>query len=150
MKRYLRVVAVAAFFDFSLTYATVAADMPVKAPIAPPWHHLPCDWSWSVSRRQLWRLLVQRHNEHRRRGLGSWRDRFRRRAWSSATNWRSENLLLGIDGDFDGSFFNRPPALLPTSLSLVQASASQDWVRADLHGQQTRLSTNLAPLPTDC
>ena len=36
MKRYLRVVAVAALFDFSLTYATVAADMPVKAPIAPP------------------------------------------------------------------------------------------------------------------
>ena len=30
MKRYLRVVAVAALFDFSLTYATVAADMPVK------------------------------------------------------------------------------------------------------------------------
>ena len=48
-----------------------------------------------------------------------------------------------------GRFFNRPPALLPTSLSLVQASASQDWVRA-VHGQQTRLSTNLAPLPTDC
>jgi Outer membrane protein beta-barrel domain len=57
----------------------------------------------------------------RRRGLGSRRDRIHRR-------FRAGLQLAGVEGDFDGSVFDRPPALLPTSLGLVQASAHQDWI----------------------
>jgi opacity protein-like surface antigen len=43
-------------------------------------------------------------------------------------NWQGGNFLLGVEGDFDGSVFHRPAALLLTSLGVVQASASQNWI----------------------
>jgi opacity protein-like surface antigen len=35
---------------------------------------------------------------------------------------------VGVEGDFDGSVFDRPAALLNTPLGLVQASATQSWI----------------------
>jgi opacity protein-like surface antigen len=45
MQRRLLLAVTAAWLDFSLTYATMAADMPVKAPIAPPLALPAYDWS---------------------------------------------------------------------------------------------------------
>jgi hypothetical protein len=105
----------------------MAADMPFNAPIAPPEAPPAYDWSGPYLGANFG---------------GSWSNgtaNIAGTAWDPGAtafvggfelgyNWQRGNFLVGIEGDFDGSVFDRPPALLPTSLGLVQASAHQDWI----------------------
>jgi opacity protein-like surface antigen len=127
MQRRVLALAVAGCLDFGRTYSTAAADMPVEAPIGPLVAPPAYDWSGPYLGADFG---------------GSWSNGIANiagAAWDPGAtafiggfelgyNWQRGDFLVGVEGDFDGSVFARPPALLPTSPGLVQASAHQDWI----------------------
>jgi len=117
---------VLAGLSFSSVHASLAADMMVKAPVLPI---VPPPYNWSG--------LYLGANFG-----GTWSSRTANifgAAWDPGAtafiggvdlgyNWQFGHFLVGVEGDFDGSVFDRPPAFLPTSLGIVRASASENWV----------------------
>jgi hypothetical protein len=115
MQRCVLALAAAACLDFCLAYSAAAADMPVKAPIVPLVAPPAYDWSGPYLGTDFG---------------GSWSNgtaNIAGVAWDPGAtafiggfelgyNWQRGNILVGVEGDFDGSVFDRPPALLPTSL----------------------------------
>ena len=116
----LRLLVTAACLSCSLTSVAMAADM-----MAPPEY----DWSGFYLGANFG---------------GSWSDHTAKIAgtpWDPGAtafigglqlgyNWQAGIFLLGVEGDFDGSVFDRPHLLdfLPTELGIVRASANQDWI----------------------
>jgi opacity protein-like surface antigen len=111
---------------FGSVHAGLAADMVLKAPVPP---EAPPPYNWSG--------LYLGAN------FGS--------AWSSRVanisgadwdpgatafiggvdlgyNWQFGRLLVGVEGNFDGSVFGRPTSVLLTTLGPVRASAPHNWI----------------------
>lgn len=110
------------------TYAGVAAEMPIKAPVyAGPVVPPPYNWSgfylgvnfggaWSNS---LPTIAGVPWDPGSSRFIGG---------IEAGYNLQAGPFLIGIEGDFDGTSFSRPTVPVTTPLGLVLASASEQWI----------------------
>jgi opacity protein-like surface antigen len=110
------------------TYASIAAEMPTKAPVyAAPVIPPPYNWSgfylganfgaaWSNS---LPTIAGVPWDPGSSRFIGG---------IEAGYNLQSGPFLIGIEGDFDGASFSRPTVPVATPPGLVLASANQQWI----------------------
>ena len=129
MLRNLLVLAIGVFLDVGVTYAAVAGDLPVKAPVdAPPVTPPAYNWSGLYLGANLG---------------GAWSNRTLNvagTAWDDpgstafiggfqlGYNLQAGHFLVGVEGDFDWASFGRPSFTVSSPLGPVQFSDRQKWI----------------------
>jgi opacity protein-like surface antigen len=109
----------AALFAICVTVSARAADMPVKAPPAPP---LPYDWSGFYLGANLGGACTSSSLNIPGNNLYGGLTEFIGGV-QAGYNFQAGHLLLGVEGDFDGATFGHPALPTPTL-----GSVSQNWI----------------------